>query len=830
MKKVLFFCFLFIVTCPVLFAQQSVARKWNEVTLSAIREDLARPPVQARNLFHVAIAMYDAWAAYDANASTYLIGKTLGGVSYPFLGVPAVAPSALDSMRNMAISYAAYRVLVKRYAGSPNAATSLTRFHNLMISLGYDTSYSSANYSSGTPADLGNFIAQQVIQMGLADGAREAQNYSYIDYSPINQALYVDSVGDKTMNDPNRWQPLYITTAFDQGGNPIGSLQKFVCPEWGRVLPFVLDNPVNYARNGKIFPVYLDPGLPPLLDTADVNNSSSHYFKWGHALVAAWSSHLDPDDTVKWDISPRSMGNVQTLPASLDEEVSFYNFTQGGDPGTGYAMNPVTNLPYPAQMVKRGDYARVVSQYWADGPNSETPPGHWFVLLNQVGDHPLFQKKFEGIGPVLNNLEWDVKSYFTLGGALHDAAIAAWGIKGWYDSPRPISMIRKMAMYGQSSSAALPSYHPGGILLYPGYLELVYAGDPLAGVGNIHVGKIKVKAWKGFSSIADPLYNYAGVDWILAENWMPYQRKTFVTPPFSGYVSGHSTYSRAAAEVLTSLTGDPFFPGGMGEYLVSANSNFLQFEKGPSTDIRLQWATYRDASNQSSLSRIWGGIHPPFDDIPGRQIGAQIGQAAFIKAKSYFSNVVLPVSIVQFEAVEKGCSVQLRWSAVAGQNMNSYAIFKSIDGIHFDTPVGQISAGGNSNIVKNYSVQDGHPFAVGFYKLEGKDRSGTIHALASTAVRMNNCPLASGIFIYPLYPNPVQTSTSFDVQSSMDHAAYVILLEGMDGRAEMIQQGVLHAGNNHLQCPLDKWPDGTYLMKMIINGNIRQVQQLVKLN
>jgi len=51
----------------------------------------------------------------------------------------------------------------------------------------------------------------------------------------------------------------------------------------------------------------------------------------------------------------------------------------------------------------------------------------------------------------------------------------------------------------------------------------------------------------------------------------------------------------------------------------------------------LQWATYRDASDQCSLSRIWGGIHPPADDIPGRLIGEKIGQDAFLFAVPYFS-------------------------------------------------------------------------------------------------------------------------------------------------------------------------------------------------
>mgnify|MGYP002635095449 CR=1 FL=1 len=69
---------------------------------------------------------------------------------------------------------------------------------------------------------------------------------------------------------------------------------------------------------------------------------------------------------------------------------------------------------------------------------------------------------------------------------------------------------------------------------------------------------------------------------------------------------------------------------------VAKKNEFLVFEEGPSMDIILQWATYRDASDQTSLSRIWGGIHPPMDDMPGRHIGAVIGVDAFNKAQAYF--------------------------------------------------------------------------------------------------------------------------------------------------------------------------------------------------
>ena len=193
---------------------------------------------------------------------------------------------------------------------------------------------------------------------------------------------------------------------------------------------------------------------------------------------------------------------------------------------------------------------------------------------------------------------------------MHDAAVAAWGIKGWYDYIRPVSAIRYMADQGQSTNPDLPNYNLNGIPLIDGFIELVAEDDELSGDQNQHVNKIKLFAWRGPEFIANPETDVGGVDWILAENWWPYQRPSFVTPPFAGYVSGHSTFSRAAAEVMTLLTGDEFFPGGMGEFIARKNE-FLVFEEGPSVDITLQWATYRDASDQTSLSRIWGGNTSP---------------------------------------------------------------------------------------------------------------------------------------------------------------------------------------------------------------------------
>lgn len=617
-----------------LYAQHSVARKWNDELLNAIRNDFARPTVHARNLMHISTVMYDAWAAYDSTAATYLLGKTVATFNCPFNGIGT--PADIKAAQKEAMSFATYRMLKYRFKNSPGVAAIFHSADTLMLALGYDTAYTSVNYPSDTPAALGNYIAQCMISFGQQDGSNEQNGYDNQYYTPVNPTLLPIVPGNADILDPNRWQPLTLDVFIDQGGNVIPiNTPDFLSPEWGNVIPFALHDSVKtiYMRNGDPYPVFHDPGAPAYSDTSNGYSLTDEY-QWGFSLVSVWSSHLAPGDSVKWDISPASIGNIQSYPQNIPDLQNFYNLYDGGDYGQGYNSNPITGMSYQPQIVPRGDYARVLAEFWADGPDSETPPGHWFTLLNYVNDHPQLERKWRGKGPVLDDLEWDVKAYFAMGGAVHDAAIAAWGIKGWYDYIRPISAIRYMADQGQSTDTMLANYNVYGIPLDSGLIEMVELGDPLAGTINEHVGKIKLLAWQGPDSIANPDTTVAGVGWILAENWWPYQRPTFVTPPFAGYISGHSTYSRAAAELMTLLTGSEYFPGGMGEFLAEKN-NFLVFEDGPSQDITLQWATYRDASDQCSLSRIWGGIHPPVDDIPGRLIGEKLGIEAFLLAERY---------------------------------------------------------------------------------------------------------------------------------------------------------------------------------------------------
>ena len=82
----------------------SIARVWDEQALSSIRTDTPHPPVHARNLFHLSVAMYDAWAAYDPVAVGYLYRKKHA--------VPGGKDEGVAAARRAAISYAAYRLLM----------------------------------------------------------------------------------------------------------------------------------------------------------------------------------------------------------------------------------------------------------------------------------------------------------------------------------------------------------------------------------------------------------------------------------------------------------------------------------------------------------------------------------------------------------------------------------------------------------------------------------------------------------------------------------------------------------------------------------------------
>lgn len=506
---------------------------WIELQLELIRRDRPLPTVQARNLFHVSMAMHDAWAAFDPDARGFLADESAD-------------PPAGDRPVRIAVGHAAMGVLRHRYALTNRDGLALLKFERSLRDAGLLEPLEGEERAA---AELGGRIATRIIEAALDDGSNELGRYlDHTRFKPVNEPLDPWRSG-AAMHNPDRWQALIVN----------GRTQRTATPYWGGVRPFALD----HERDGS---PYLDPGPPPMLNERD------------HPVIAA------------------AMVELILLSSRLE----------------GREDDP------------EADFGRVVAEYWEDGPATESPPGHWNLLALQAAGRA---------GPepgTRERLAWEVRLFAALNGALHDAAVACWDLKFFYQSVRPISLIRHMGALGQSSHPGCPGYHPLGLPIVPGLIEMVTEESATPGGRHhgLNIGEIAVFCWRGNPQNLNT--QTAGVGWIPATSWMPYQDAEFITPPFPGYPSGHSTFSAAAAAVLAWHFGGDEIPGGPLEF-VAPPGQFLSYERGPGWETVLRWARFSQAADQAGRSRLWGGIHPWFDDLPGRAVGQRVAHAVIAR-------------------------------------------------------------------------------------------------------------------------------------------------------------------------------------------------------
>ena len=606
--------------------------------------------------------MYDAWAAYDATAVGYLYNEKSA--------VLPASPAQVELDRREAINYAAYRILRSRFATGTSSAVILAAVDDKLTAMGYSTTTGQAPATAAaTPAELGKRTGDAVLTWGAGDGnslTTYPQTYNAAlnpnmavpllvfgyDYDFFLGAARPLGFGIPAATNPNYWQPLDLNVLLTPNGNlfPAGT-QSFAGVQGLATTPFSL------TRTDPLKPWIDLFGGPSRLSMPGASSATDAAYRASVMEILRKSAKLNDPAVV--DISPGAMGNNPL----------------GADTGTGHPVNPVTGLPLPSHPVPRADFVRVMVDYWAQGPGSSTPPGHWHVLANEVSETPALVKRIRGTGPVLNDLEWDVKTYFCLSAATHDAACAAWSLQRYYSGPRPITMIRYMGSKGQSSNPAGPFWHEQGLPLEEGVVEVITAASAAPGgkheqiwnlAANSHgqagsipgtsvIGKIAVFSWPGEhpDNLPAPSMatNQSVVRWQLAEDWLPFQRKTYNTPASPGGTSGHSTIARAAAEALTLLTGSPHFPGGFHHQLIAANT--MQMDLGPNVDVDLQWCTYYDAADQAGVSCRWGGIHPSEDDYHGRLTGSIAGKSAFSLAEKYWTGAIVseePQPAIAFQA------------------------------------------------------------------------------------------------------------------------------------------------------------------------------------
>lgn len=228
---------------------------------------------------------------------------------------------------------------------------------------------------------------------------------------------------------------------------------------------------------------------------------------------------------------------------------------------------------------------KAIVEFMRDGPRSTGQSGHWLKFAQAVSRRDK------------QDVDKDVKLFFAVGAACFDAFIAAWESKRFYDSSRPWTLVRHY-----------------------------YKGQ-------------KVEGWAGPGK---------GVVEMAAEQWHPYSPYNFITPPFPGYVSGHSTVSAAAAKVLELFTGSDRFgeverrkAGMMTESEYECKAIQMRLGQSPkdaklTCDVALDLPTFSATAEMAGLSRVMGGYHIQADNIAGLELGRKVAEFDFPKILAYF--------------------------------------------------------------------------------------------------------------------------------------------------------------------------------------------------
>ena len=304
----------------------------------------------------------------------------------------------------------------------------------------------------------------------------------------------------------------------------------------------------------------------------------------GYADYTGYAPVNGPDllvDESRWQPLRLPNGTVQRFATPQWSRVVPFALTSASQ------FRPAAPLPWTAKSNRKqideiikisqqlSDESKAISEYWSDGPGSELPPGHWCVLAKSVSKRDA------------HDLDADAKMFFTLANALLDASIVAWDAKREFDSARPITAIRSM-LRGE-----------------------------------------RIKSWGGPGK---------GTLWMTGDQWVPYQRADFVTPPFPEFVSGHSTFSAAAAAVLEGFTGSDRFEASA---TVRAGSSLVEPGLTPRRDVTLSWKRFQDAVDEAGHSRLLGGIHFAEGNERGKEMGRRVGALVWAKSRSYFDGTVV---------------------------------------------------------------------------------------------------------------------------------------------------------------------------------------------
>ncbi|MFM7268760.1 MAG: hypothetical protein ACKOZT_09260, partial [Cyanobium sp.] len=218
-----------------------------------------------------------------------------------------------------------------------------------------------------------------------------------------------------------------------------------------------------------------------------------------------------------------------------------------------------------------GNAYKGIAQFWENAGGTPFPPGTWM----QFGQFASLDHN--------NSLGDDAKLFLGLGASVYTASLAAWDVKLQGNSARPIRAIRELSRFG-----------------------LMEDVDKDPSNGSQFQATVRGQG----------LQTINGVDWETYQTPGPY------SPPFPELVSGHSTFSSAAADFLTN-----FYRSG--EFGGQVNFN-LSFPYDPANQaVTLAWDTWKGAAEEAGFSRLWGGIHFLDGNLEGLQLGSAIGSQLY---------------------------------------------------------------------------------------------------------------------------------------------------------------------------------------------------------
>ena len=218
------------------------------------------------------------------------------------------------------------------------------------------------------------------------------------------------------------------------------------------------------------------------------------------------------------------------------------------------------------------DEKKMIAEFFAgSSKNSLPPPGLIICIAMQLS------QKYKQT--ILN----DLKMYFCLAAGLFDACVSAWYYKSNFNQARPINLIRR------------------------------YYADK------------KINSWS-------PMYKEKSSE-IFGKQWLPYQPNSFVTPPFSDYPSGHTTFTGVATKILAWWFSSSLLYDGcslatipnqqllcplsnisdkmvcIGEFILDKGCSEIEPGITPKEKIILRYKSLEEFAQAVGISRVYGGIH-----------------------------------------------------------------------------------------------------------------------------------------------------------------------------------------------------------------------------